>query len=167
MYRVCESEALLAGCVRRIGTWRAPPSWSRSDWLKQVRSVDASAAWEAAARYDSSRGVPLGAFLRVSLTVAARTLHRQEWTYALRFGSQADRPLRDGPGDGSPFSIETHGSLGEALAKPSPGDRWVSTQLFWNGATEAEVAHHMGVAQPAVSKRKAHIMESLRRSLSA
>lgn len=167
MDQFSEWEPLLAGCIRRIGTWRVPPNWSRSDWLKQVRSLAASTAWEAASRYDPSLGVPLDAFLRVSVIAAVRTQYRQEWVYALRFGSQADGPVPDRPNDTWLPSIELHESLRESLAKLSPADRWVVSQFFWHGATEAEVARNVGVSQPAMSKRKARIIESLRRSLSA
>jgi RNA polymerase sigma factor (sigma-70 family) len=167
MHRLSEWTPLLAGCIRQIGAWRAPPNWSRSDWLKQVRSLAASTAWEAASRYDPSRGVPLDAFLRLSVMAAVRTQYRQEWVYALRFGSQADEPERDRPTDSSLPSIELHESLREILAKLSPADRWVMSQFFWQGATEAEVARNAGVSQPAMSKRKARIIESLRRSLAA
>jgi RNA polymerase sigma factor (sigma-70 family) len=132
-----------------------------------VRSLAASTAWEAASRYDPSRGVPLDAFLRVSVMAAVRTQYRQEWVYALRFLPQADGPLPERPTDRSIPSVELRESLREALAKLSPADRWVAGQFFWHGATEAEVARHLGVSQPAINKRKARIIESLRRSLSA
>jgi RNA polymerase sigma factor (sigma-70 family) len=166
MYRHSEWTPLLAGCIRQIGTWRAPPNWSRSDWLKQVRSLAASAAWEALSHYDPSRGVPLDAFLRLSVMAAVRTQYRQEWVYALRFLPQANGPEPDSPKDRSLPSVELHESLREILAKLSPADRWVMSQFFWQGATEAEVARNVGVSQPAMSKRKARIIESLRRSLS-
>jgi RNA polymerase sigma factor (sigma-70 family) len=135
--------------------------------LKQVRSLAASTAWEAASRYNPSRGVPLDTFLRASVMAAVRTQYRQEWIYALRFASQAYRPLPDKPKNSPLPSIEIHESLREALAKLSPADRWVMSQFFWQGATEAEVARNVGVSQPAMSKRKARIIESLRRSLVA
>jgi RNA polymerase sigma factor (sigma-70 family) len=135
--------------------------------LKQVRSLAASTAWEAVSRYDPSRGVPLDAFLRVSVMAAVRTQYRQEWTYALRFLPQIDGPVRDRSKDSSLPSVELHESLREILAKLSPADRWVMSQFFWQGATETEVARNVGVSQPAMSKRKARIIESLRRSLSA
>jgi len=160
-------EPLLAGCIRRIGNWRVPPNWSRSDWLQEVRSLVASAAWEAISRYDPSRGVPLDAFLRISLMAAARTQYRREWTYDLRFVRQANGSLPDRPKGTSPVSFELHESLREALAKLSLADRWVVRQFFWRGATESEVARNAGISQPAMSRRKARIVGSLRRSLSA
>jgi len=135
--------------------------------LKQVRSLATSTAWEAASRYDPSRGVPLDAFLRMSVMAAVRTQYRQEWTYDLRFLRQSNGPVTDRPTDSSLPSVELHESLREILAKLSPADRWVVSQFFWQGATEAEVARNVGVSQAAMSKRKAHIIESLRRSLGA
>jgi RNA polymerase sigma factor (sigma-70 family) len=158
---------LLDGCVRRIGTWRVPPNWSRSDWLKQVQSLATSSAWEAAYRYNPSRGVPLDAFVRVSVMAAVRTQYRQEWVYGLRFISDSDEPLPGLPTDSPIPSIEFHDSLREALAKLSAHDRWVIGQFLWHGATQAEVARKVGVSQPAISKRKTRIIEGLRRSLGA
>jgi len=162
-----EWEPLLAGCIRRIGTWRVPPNWSQHDWLRQVRSLAATTAWEAASRFDPARGVPLDAFLRVSVMAAVRTHYRQEWTYALRFLPPADGPVPDRLPPSSPPSLELRESLREALAHLSPSDRFVVSQFFWRGATETEVARKVGVSQPAMSKRKARIIESLRRSLNA
>lgn len=167
MDRPSEWEPLLAGCLRRIETWRVPPNWSRSDWLRQVQSLAASTAWEAASRYDPSLGVPLDAFLRESVMAAARTQYRQEWVYARRFSSPADGLLPERLPPSSPPSLELRESLREALNTLSPSDRFVVSQFFWRGATEAEVGRNLGVSQPAVSKRKARIIESLRQSLSA
>jgi DNA-directed RNA polymerase specialized sigma24 family protein len=156
------SQALLAACVRRMGRWRVPPNWSRNDWLQQVRSLAESTAWEATSRYDPARGVPLNAFLYVSMLAAVRTVYRQEWAYAERFESQGDQPPDGEPRGSGCISVEIHESLREALANLSNEDHWVISQLFWNGATEAEVARGLGVSQPAMSKRKARIIEALR-----
>lgn len=80
MNRLTESKPLVPGCVHRIGTWRVPPNWSRSDWLQQVRSLAASTAWEAASRYGASRAGAIQLSDLLNLVTADRSgsvlLHR-------------------------------------------------------------------------------------------
>ena len=158
--------SLLRSCFEQIRRWRVPPNWAPQDWFDQMKAHVASAAWEAERDYDSSRGVPLSAFMYARVMASARTQYRREWRYALRCVS--------GIREAGQTEESKHGVRGVritpewlpiTIALLPDVDRWLIQQLFWLGLTQAEVARQMGVSQPAVSKRKRAIIRKLLLSL--
>ena len=143
----------------------APPNWSTRDWREEMKAHCAAAAWHAMSEYDSSRGVPLQAFVHQRVLADAYTRYRQECKYARRYGYEI--PLKEKPreDEGSFYHTEFVELLLKVLAQLPKTDSWLLKQLFWEGLTEAEVAHAMGISQPAVNKRKQVILRELRRSM--
>jgi DNA-directed RNA polymerase specialized sigma24 family protein len=155
-------------CWKRLRSWQVPPHWSPVDWQDEVIAQAHSAAWEALGDYDTSRGVPLNAFVHSRVIHKVWTRYRQEWSYASHCAPQVD-------GEELEQAIESFGgsweiqdpsesfrqSLHDALILLSPGDRWLIEQLFWVGHTEAEIAKLRGVSQPAINKRKRAILSNL------
>src|SRR3954470_13749357 len=76
--------AVWASCLRRIQRWRLPPHWTAAGWHEEIRSEAAAASLQAARDFDSTRGVPWGAFVRSRIMAGALTRYRKEWTHAIR-----------------------------------------------------------------------------------
>lgn len=74
--------------LKRILRWRTPPNWSRGDWAGEVESLAVCAMVVATVEYDSSRGVPFGAFAHQRILTSVLTRFRQEWAFASRCGPQ-------------------------------------------------------------------------------
>lgn len=145
---------------------RTPPNWSTSDWREEIKAHCAAASWQAMSEYDSSRGVPLKVFVHQRVLADVYTRYRQECRYARRYGYEF--PLKEKPfeGEGSFYPAEFVELLFETLAQLSETDGWLLKQLYWEGLTEAEVAHAVGISQPAVNRRKQLILRELRRFMS-
>src|SRR4029450_9456417 len=71
------SSALLNSCLSRVSAWQVPPCWSRLDWLEERRAYIVSAAWQAVCDYDSSRNVPLPAFVYRRVIADSLTRYRR------------------------------------------------------------------------------------------
>jgi hypothetical protein len=154
---------LVGSCLKRIFRWRVPPNWSVSDWRKEMRAEAACAAWQAVCDYDSSLGVPFGAFARSQVLTSTLTRYRREWAYALRSAQEYDPESSDSILLGPTTSEVFDNWPVPALARFSKLDLWLIEQLFLRDRTEADVAAQIGITQPAISKRKRAIVMQLRR----
>ncbi len=153
---------ILAGCLRRIRSWRVPPNWSARDWFGEMQSNSAAALWQAKCEYDPTRGVPLGAFERLRVIASAWTRYRQEWSYASHCPPQEDRIVPEtATRDGSSLAPMVD-PVRDALAQIPEADRWLLEQLFWAESSETSVAQKLGVSQQAVSKRRGAVLRRLR-----
>src|SRR5579871_2071177 len=79
---------VLGCCLKRLNSWRIPPNWSASDWLKEIKAIGTAAAWQAEGEFDPSRGVPVAAFLYQRILARVFTRYRQEWAYALHLAPE-------------------------------------------------------------------------------
>ena len=154
---------LVGSCLKRIFRWRVPPNWSISDWRNEMRAEAACAAWQAVCDYDSSLGVPFGAFARLQVLTSTLTRYRREWAYALRSAQEYDPESSDRRLLNSTTSEVFDDCPVPALAQLSKPDLWLVEQLFLRDRTEADVAAQIGITQPAISKRKRAIVVQLRR----
>jgi RNA polymerase sigma factor (sigma-70 family) len=163
------SAAVLICCLKRLNSWRIPPNWSAIDWYKEVKAVGAAAAWQAEGEFDSSRGVPVAAFLYQRILARVFTRYRQEWAYALHLAHQIDKELNELAIQAeallSPESIHESESVRGALDSLSSLDRQLVVLLFWQEHTENQIARSLGISQSAVSKRKRAILGKLRNRL--
>jgi RNA polymerase sigma factor (sigma-70 family) len=165
---------LLNGCFKRIFGWRVPPNWSEVDWREEIRAHVLAAVCEAICDFDSSRRVPLAAFVYQRAIARVYTRFRQEWAYGLRCISVPDGFVADGghlllPGQSRVQYVEStvepnsaYQALREALGSLSEPDHQLIMQLFWKGKTEAFVAEALGISRQAVSKRKRAVIQKLR-----
>jgi hypothetical protein len=148
--------------------WRIPPNWSLCDWHNEARAIIAAASSRAAFDYNPKRGVPRAAFLYQRAVASVWTRYRQEWAYGLRFSSApsiSDEQVASAPRCPNE-SVETMDRLlCEALDQLPSLDQWLIRQLFWNKACERRVAVTLHVSQQEVSRRKARVLRSLRRTL--
>lgn len=130
-----------------------------------MQAQAAAAAVQAVCEYDATLGVPLGAYVRSRIMAGALTRSRQEWRYGLRYGADADPPVRSIE-DAPPSGVVQESVRGELNQLPD-SDRLLIERLYWDGWTEAEVAAELGISQPAVNKRKRAILDKLRLRLNA
>ena len=130
--------------------------------------MTAAACCKAELDYDFERGVPLSAFLYQRALTCARTRHRQEWAYALRFMQEEGAKRYDNvatPRTSLPEVCPPDDSLGCALLELPFADQWLVRQLFWNSVSQDKVARSLKITQQAVSKRKRNIIRKLRQLL--
>jgi DNA-directed RNA polymerase specialized sigma24 family protein len=169
---------VLERCFSRICSWRTPPNWSNREWFEEIKAHAIAASCRALFEYDAARGAPLEAFVYQRVIARVLTRHRQEWGYALRFASQNDTEKKE-DADRSSSLVRPNASgfaqsdnqaavyeeLRDALSCLSESNRWLITELFWNGQTEVDLAHALGIGRRAVNKRKHAILQSLQKAL--
>jgi RNA polymerase sigma factor (sigma-70 family) len=160
---------VLSCCLKRLNSWRIPPNWSASDWFEEIKAVGAAAAWQAEGEFDSSRGVPMSAFLYQRILARVFTRYRQEWAYALHLAPRIDEELNELALQVeallSPETVHESESVRGALNSLSSLDRQMVVRLFWQEHTETQIARSLGISQSAVSKRKRAILGKLRTRL--
>ncbi len=148
--------------------WRTPPNWSLYDWHHEARAIIAAASCRAAFDYDPKRGVPRAAFVYKRAVASVWTRYRQEWAYGLRFASAPPKTAEQ-PASAPHCPNESVGTMDrrlcEALDLLPSIDQWLIRQLFWSKACERRVAVTLHVSQQEVSRRKARVLRSLRRTL--
>jgi DNA-directed RNA polymerase specialized sigma24 family protein len=171
---------VLDRCLKRIRSWRVPPNWSPLDWLEEARAISAAAACQAEIDFDSSRGVPIGAFIYQRALAGAFTRYRQEWAYARHClpDRAAASALGQSEEEADPLPPRTEcwvafsvasldpvlagDALDGALGCLSAIERELLLLLFWSDQTESQIACSLGISQPAVNKRKHAIFRQLR-----
>jgi len=162
---------VLERCFGRICSWRTPPNWSNREWFEEIKAHAIAASCRAISEYDVARGVPLEAFVYQRVIARVLTRLRQEWSYALRFVSDNDSEKDEDIDSASRHRSDAvdlaqsdgliYDELKQAIASLSESNRWLITQLFWNGQTEVDIAHALGIGRRAVNKRKHAILQSL------
>jgi RNA polymerase sigma factor (sigma-70 family) len=160
--------------MRQARAWRVPPRWSACDWFDELQAEGAAAAIQAECVYDSGRGVPLGAYIRLCVRHRLLERYHKEWSHALRWVYVPELPeysIEDVPCSPSE-SDDLQGALARlpddlqgALACLIESDRGLIDRLYWRGETESEVGSSLGISQQAVSKRKRSVLRKLRRLL--
>jgi RNA polymerase sigma factor (sigma-70 family) len=160
--------------MRQARAWRVPPRWSACDWFDELQAEGAAAAIQAEGVYDSGRGVPLGAYIRLCVRHRLLERYHKEWSHALRWVYVPELPeysIEDVPCSPSE-SDDLQGALARlpddlqgALACLIESDRRLIDRLYWRGETESEVGSSLGISQQAVSKRKRSVLRKLRRLL--
>lgn len=163
-----ELAAIPQACLKRIGSWRLPPNWSRYDWSEEMKGTANLAAWEAVCEFDPSRGVPLQSFVKQRVLARTLTRFRQEWAYSLRCVWTNDEAVMEN-GFQAPVPSEelAYQALYDGMEGLSERSRWLVDQLFWEERTEANVGQELGITQRAISKRKQAVLQSLRENLEA
>jgi RNA polymerase sigma factor (sigma-70 family) len=154
-----------AGCWRRIRSWPRPPRWSAADWRDETLAQGAVAAWQALLNYDATRAVPLSAFVHQRVIADARTLHRQEWAYALHLDLNAGAERCECVTESQHLAADAHDAVTAALTQLEEGDHRLIAHLYLKGWTEAEVAENLGMNQGTINRRKRSVLLDLRRSL--
>jgi DNA-directed RNA polymerase specialized sigma24 family protein len=169
-----EEDVLLKRCFKRICGWRVPPNWSAADWREEIKAHGLFAACEASRDFDSSRGVPLDAFVYKRVIARAYSRFRREWAYGLRCVSETDKVVSDGwhvsLTGGCRFqyrelSIDpdpAYHELRDAVESLSEPNHQLIERLFWEGQTETDIAEALGISHQAVSKRKRSVIQKLR-----
>lgn len=158
-----EWPTLWARCWARIRSWRLPPRWSPCQWQDEARAHGALAAYEALRAFESSRLVPLDAFLYRRVLDAVWTRYRQEWAYGRRAV-----PLKRVEDDALARSLPDPDLLEQmtrALDRLSEPERRLIRQLFWDGSSLDELSGVMGVSREALMKRKGRVLLKLRQML--
>jgi RNA polymerase sigma factor (sigma-70 family) len=159
--------------------WRCPIHWDGKEWQKELDAIAKAAAFEACFYFDEQRGITLETFVFWQVLTALRDFHRREWAYfAFHCGhlTKASDEGEVGEGDESAEVCEevaTEGLEQEwrrclifwALERLSERERQVINRLYWDGRTEAEIAHELGISQQAVSKIKRKAIQKLRELL--
>lgn len=159
--------------------WRCPLHWDGNEWQKELDAIAQAAAFEACFYFDEQRGMTLETFVFWQVLTALRDFHRREWAYfAFHCGhlTKASDEGEVGKGDESAEVCEkvaTEGLEQEwrrylifwALERLSERERQVINRLYWDGRTEAEIAHELGISQQAVSKIKRKAIQKLRELL--
>jgi RNA polymerase sigma factor (sigma-70 family) len=159
--------------------WRCPIHWDGKEWQKELDAIAQAAAFEACFYFDEQRGMTLETFVFWQVLTALRDFHRREWAYfAFHCGhlTKVSDEGEAGEGDESAEVCEevaTEGLEREwrrylifwALERLSERERQVINRLYWDGRTEAEIAHELGISQQAVSKIKRKAIQKLRELL--
>jgi len=159
--------------------WRCPIHWDGKEWQKELDAIAKAAAFEACFYFDEQRGITLETFVFWQVLTALRDFHRREWAYfAFHCGhlTKVSDEGEAGEGDESAEVCEevaTEGLEQEwrrylifwALERLSERERQVMKRLYWDGRTEAEIAHELGISQQAVSKIKRKAIQKLRELL--
>jgi len=167
----CSKENSADNAVRRafarVSLWRAPPHWSRRDWLDEVRAILQSAATSARFDYDEQRAVPLRAHIYIRAVAAAWSRYRQEWSYYLHSATESGAGMEPiaMPFNRSQADETIRYFLGQALSQLSVDDQGLIRQLFWDNASQRRVAIRLQISQQCVSKRKARVLRLLHRAL--
>jgi RNA polymerase sigma factor (sigma-70 family) len=160
--------------MRQARAWRVPPRWSACDWFDELQAEGAAAAIQAEGVYDSGRGVPLGAYIRLCVRHRLLERYHKEWSHALRWVYIPELPeysIEDvscSPSESDDLQValaRLSDDLQVALACLIESDRWLIDRLYWRGETESEVGSSLGISQQAVSKRKRSVLRKLRRLL--
>jgi RNA polymerase sigma factor (sigma-70 family) len=159
--------------MRQARAWRVPPRWSACDWFDELQAEGAAAAIQAEGVYDSGRGVPLGAYIRLCVRHRLLERYHKEWSHALRWVyvpelpeySIEDVPCSPSESDDLQVLARLSDDLQVALARLIESDRRLIDRLYWRGETESEVGSSLGISQQAVSKRKRSVLRKLRRLL--
>ena len=165
----------LAVCCRRFSTWRAPPRWSKSDWMEEAKAEAEAAAWEAAHDYEVAKGAPFEAFLRDRIDARVLDRYRKEWKYGRRCVLSFSEELFSERKTLSPTApakaevlapwSERNGvdeEVREAVGCLPQSSVSLLEGLFWEGRTETEIANSLGVSQCLVSRRKRAALKLLR-----
>jgi RNA polymerase sigma factor (sigma-70 family) len=159
--------------------WRCPIHWDGKEWQKELDAIAQAAAFEACFYFDEQRGITLEIFVFWQVLTALRDFHRREWAYfAFHCGhlTKVSDEGEAGEGDESAEVCEevaTEGLEREwrrylifwALERLSERERQVMKRLYWDGRTEVEIAHELGISQQAVSKIKRKAIQKLRELL--
>ena len=161
--------------LSRIRSWRAPPNWSRRDWLEELTAVATAAAWEALCEFDPARGVPLAGFGYCKIISRCLACYRKEWRYARHStpvdscGNSTLTPDSSGQrGLCAPKTDEVNqanNALRCVIGTLPIQDQRLIEQLFWQERTETEVAKVLGTTQSTISRRKHAILNRLRGKL--
>jgi len=159
--------------------WRCPFHWDGKEWQKELDAIAQAAAFEVCFYFDEQRGITLEIFVFWQVLTALRDFHRREWAYfAFQCGhlTRVSDEGKAGEGDESAEVCEevaTEGLEREwrrclicwALERLSERERQVINRLYWDGRTESEIAHELGISQQAVSKIKQKAIQKLRELL--
>jgi RNA polymerase sigma factor (sigma-70 family) len=159
--------------------WRCPIHWDGKEWQKELDAIAQAAAFEACFYFDEQRGITLEIFVFWQVLTALRDFRRREWAYfAFHCGhlTKASDEGELGEGDESAEVCEGVAAKGLeqewrrclifwALERLSERERQVINRLYWDGHTEAEIAHELGISQQAVSKIKRKAIQKLRELL--
>jgi len=152
-------------CLPRIRRWTTPPNYSATDWIEEIKALCSAAAWQGVCEFDPERGVPLSAFVYQRVMARALARYRQEWAYGLRFPCEVDEAAALQTSEAATVPTRSNDALCMALARLGEADRRLLKQLFWEGASEADIAQEMVLSQQAVNKRKRAALLKLRHAL--
>jgi len=151
-------------CFTKIKRWPQPPHWSRRDWHEEAKGIAALAACESRPNFDPTRGVPETAFLFHRMIYAIKTRYRQEWSYAKHNTVTDDLTYHASPTPtSSAESQEQKQKLKKFLASFAPSDENLIHQLFWDDASQHDLAPILGITRRGVTYRKTKLMAKLRR----
>jgi RNA polymerase sigma factor (sigma-70 family) len=159
--------------------WRCPLHWDGKEWQKELDAIAQAAAFEACFYFDEQRGMTLETFVFWQVLTVLRDFHRQEWAYFAFHCRHFTRASDEGEaGEGNESAevceeVATEGLEREwrrylicwALERLSERERQVINRLYWDGRTEAEIAHELGISRQAVSKIKQKAIQKLRKLL--
>lgn len=155
----CEAVRIASQCMARIRRWPPPPRWSRREWIEESSASAVCEALAAEREFESSRGVPMGAFIWKRVLGRMLALYRREWCQnALPERAEcrmraARRTLESGLG------AELVASLCARLAET---DQWLIRRVFIDNRSESSIARELGVSQQAISKRLSGLMARMR-----
>ncbi|MGC9260024.1 MAG: sigma factor-like helix-turn-helix DNA-binding protein [Phycisphaerae bacterium] len=149
-------------CLARVRRWKAPPNWSRRQWLEEVAAQAELAVAVACPAAGKPATVSVNAnTLESHILNQVRTRHRQEcsfcWHCGRRLVCEPAEELNDLDDAVGPMVLQLAGAVAQ-LAEP---DRRLIKLLYWQHRTESEVAADFGVSQQAISKRKRRIIAQL------
>lgn len=157
-------EALTAKslALRRVLRWQRPPQWDRCEWFDELEAEANLAMLTALSSYESSRGVPLAAFVYERVFHALCSLYRREWQHALHVYS--GNCLIEKGSSSQPCSVEAE-RLQEAIRSVPERECAVIYRTFFSGNTEREIAEELGVAAAVVHRLKKRALQLLREIL--
>jgi len=160
--------------LRRARQWHCPPHWDDYEWHKELDAIAQAFAFEACFCFDKQEGVTLEAFVFQKVLVALRDFHRHEWAYFAIHGGHLPR-FADEVEEGDESEEVCEGVVTEglerewrrylifwALERLSERERQVLERLYWDGYTEEEIAHELGISQQAISKIKRKALQRLK-----
>jgi RNA polymerase sigma factor (sigma-70 family) len=174
-----KAQQALQAALRKARKWRRPPHWDGNEWHKELDAIARAAAFEACCYFDEQQSITLETLVFWQVLTVLRDFHRREWAYfAFHCGhlTKVSDEGEAGEGDESAEVCEevaTEGLEQEwrrylifwALERLSERERQVMKRLYWDGRTEAEIAHELGISQQAVSKIKRKAIQKLRELL--
>jgi DNA-directed RNA polymerase specialized sigma24 family protein len=158
--------AMTSDLLRKIFAWREPPNWSRQDWREEIKAEAIAAECEAERDFDSSLGVPLGAFIGQRILARALTRYRREWAYGRRCRHASLNRDLDGISHSAEWVADESESSRHFLHQMSDHDRRLIECLFWEGRTEVQAARELRCSQAAINQSKHRILAQLRRRMS-
>jgi DNA-directed RNA polymerase specialized sigma24 family protein len=157
--------AVLRFCSGKVRRWPVPPNWTLAEWMREVAAMGAAAAYEACCQFDPSRGADATVFVTSRVMGRVLTRYRQEWSFAVRFEHWSENSPE--PMAIRPVARPDWGeNLRDAVDRLPEVDRWLVSQIFWHDRDQSDLAHELGISQPAVSKRYKKIVRQLRCRLS-